>query len=345
MSYAPIIIPTLNRYEHLVRCVESLKKNPLAIETELYISLDYPPSEKYQDGYNKIKSWLEQLEGGFKHIYKFYQTKNIGARDNAEFLRGQVYQKYDRVIFTEDDNEFSPNFLEYMNKGLTLFEKEESVYAICGYRNQKEYTCGDANIYFAYEMCAWGYATWKWKEEKCVQWISRKTYERLFADRHFCKDLYNTSYKAYCTFMELLMTDPKDKSSVFLLKDGEIRKIDYVMAHYAIVNHCYNVFPKCSKSRNWGYDGSGINCRRIDGINPTDTVLDTELQFNYIIPEKIGIREENKCIIKDEAFHQKAKKAKRDEMLMRVFGFYIARKINNARYKYQSRKRKNERKR
>ncbi|MGN0156494.1 MAG: hypothetical protein ACI39N_04545, partial [Lachnospiraceae bacterium] len=98
MIYAPIIITTLNRYEHLVRCVESLKKNPLAIETELYISLHYPPSEKYRDGYHKIKEWLEQLEGGFKYIHKFYQTKNLGAAENARFLPKEVYQKYDRLI-------------------------------------------------------------------------------------------------------------------------------------------------------------------------------------------------------------------------------------------------------
>ncbi|MGN0156285.1 MAG: hypothetical protein ACI39N_03470, partial [Lachnospiraceae bacterium] len=251
---------------------------------------------------------------------------------------------YDRLIFTEDDNEFSPNFLDFMNKGLTLFENEENVYAICGHRNNKGYTCGEANIFFSFEMSPWGYATWKWKEEKCRQWAKRKTYENLFSDRLFCRHLYDVSYKAYYTFMELLMTDPRDKSSVYLKKDGEIRKIDYVMEHYGIVNHCYNVFPECSKSRNWGYDGSGTNCGKIDRINPLDTILDTDLESNLIVPDYIGISEENKAIVKDESFRQKAKKAKRDEMLMRIFGFYIARKINNARYKYQSRKRKNERK-
>ena len=55
--YAPVIIPTLNRHEHLIRCINSLKRNPLAKETELYISLDYPPAEKYVDGYLKIKKY------------------------------------------------------------------------------------------------------------------------------------------------------------------------------------------------------------------------------------------------------------------------------------------------
>ena len=50
----PICIPTCNRYEHLKRCVESLSKCTLASETDLIISVDYPPSDKYVDGNEKI---------------------------------------------------------------------------------------------------------------------------------------------------------------------------------------------------------------------------------------------------------------------------------------------------
>ena len=50
MSYAPVLITTCNRYEHLKRCVESLSKCTLASETDLIISVDYPPSDKYVDG-------------------------------------------------------------------------------------------------------------------------------------------------------------------------------------------------------------------------------------------------------------------------------------------------------
>ena len=51
-EYAPILIPTLNRYEHFKRCVESLAKCTHAEKTELVIGLDYPPSERYQKGTN-----------------------------------------------------------------------------------------------------------------------------------------------------------------------------------------------------------------------------------------------------------------------------------------------------
>ena len=49
-SMYPILIPTLDRYEHFKKCIESLAKNTHANKTELVIGLDYPPSEKYMDG-------------------------------------------------------------------------------------------------------------------------------------------------------------------------------------------------------------------------------------------------------------------------------------------------------
>ena len=92
---APIIIPTLNRYEHLRRCIESLGKNTLANETEIYISLDYPPSDKYIEGYNKVYQYLKSNSiDGFKEVHIFFQEKNLGPTENAYFLRREVYKKY-----------------------------------------------------------------------------------------------------------------------------------------------------------------------------------------------------------------------------------------------------------
>lgn len=47
MVYAPVCIPTLNRYEHLKELIESLQRNPWAQYTDLFIGLDFPPGEKY----------------------------------------------------------------------------------------------------------------------------------------------------------------------------------------------------------------------------------------------------------------------------------------------------------
>ena len=45
MIYAPVLIPTLCRADHFIRCLESLKKNTWAKYTEVYVAVDYPAKE------------------------------------------------------------------------------------------------------------------------------------------------------------------------------------------------------------------------------------------------------------------------------------------------------------
>ena len=55
-------------------------------------------------------------------------------KGNARRLSWWIRKTHDRFITTEDDNVFSPNFLEYMNKGLELFENDDSVLNLCAFR-------------------------------------------------------------------------------------------------------------------------------------------------------------------------------------------------------------------
>ena len=128
----PVVIPTLNRYEHLKRCIGSLAKNTGAEETELIVGLDYPPSEKYQEGYAKIKEYLPSVKG-FKNVIILEADKNLGAVENSKKIRRYAqYLGYEAYIYTEDDNEFSPNFLEYINWALVTFKNDKSINSICG---------------------------------------------------------------------------------------------------------------------------------------------------------------------------------------------------------------------
>ena len=62
MEYAPVCIVTLNRYEHFRKCLESLEQCTGANKTEVFVSLDYPPSEKYIEGWKKTDAFLAQKE-------------------------------------------------------------------------------------------------------------------------------------------------------------------------------------------------------------------------------------------------------------------------------------------
>ena len=52
-NLAPVIIPTLCRYDHFKRLMESLNKCTWADKTDVYIGLDYPAKEEHRDGCNE----------------------------------------------------------------------------------------------------------------------------------------------------------------------------------------------------------------------------------------------------------------------------------------------------
>lgn len=45
-------------------------------------------------------------------------------------MQEKAFEKYDALIFTEDDNVFAPAYLDYMDQMLRRFEKDPKVYSI-----------------------------------------------------------------------------------------------------------------------------------------------------------------------------------------------------------------------
>ena len=99
--YAPVVIPTLNRYEHFRRCLESLERCTGAEKTNIYVGLDYPPSDKYVEGWKKIDCYLAEKEknNGFNRLIVYRRTHNCGIGKpgcNYSQLKDVVKEKYDR---------------------------------------------------------------------------------------------------------------------------------------------------------------------------------------------------------------------------------------------------------
>ena len=160
-KYAPVLIPTLNRYKHFKNCVTSLAENTLANETHLFIALDYPAKPEHFAGHKEINDYIDTISG-FKKVTVFKRDLNFGAVQNTITARKEIFNQYDEIIVSEDDNFFSPNFLEYINDGLNRYKNDDTVLAICGYNypieTPKNYP---SNVYLWPGFSAWGFATWK----------------------------------------------------------------------------------------------------------------------------------------------------------------------------------------
>lgn len=264
MIYTPVLITTLCRYEHLARLLESLKANSWAKYTDVYLGLDYPPSEKYRNGWNNIISYLDNGDfSTFKSFNVVKRDKNYGFENNADDLLNQLQSKYDRFIVLEDDLELSPNYLEYMNKCLDAFENDPSVVAVTGYSYPVKWdvsegaTCMKQN----YNAAAWGRGFWKSKRTVYLQYISSgqmlRDVGKVIANKSY-KKMIDASLREYI---------PATMSPSKRLHKFMYFPCDISLRAYLAVDDKYIISPVVSKVRNYGFDGSGIYCQNIDIID------------------------------------------------------------------------------
>lgn len=177
-QYAPVIIPTLNRYEHFKRCLESLEICIGADQTSVYVALDYPPSEKYETGWHKIDEYLKTKEkiNGFKKLHIIRRNQNYGVchvNANFEALLNELRGRIDRFIFSEDDNVFSKNFLEFINWGLNEFVDEKRIFSIGGY-NEVLIPNASYNVFAYQRFNAWGFGIWLDRYDKVAKYYDRE---------------------------------------------------------------------------------------------------------------------------------------------------------------------------
>ena len=169
-KYAPVVIPTLNRHKHFKRCLESLEKCSGANQTDVYVGLDFPPSEKYRDGWRKIDNYLhtKEKENGFAKLIVVRREKNFGAYMNLKDLSRKACELCNQYIISEDDNEFAPNFLEYINWGLDYFKNNNNVLYICGYTYPNLDFLSN-NVFLLKRYSGWGYGGWSNKKKNVAR--------------------------------------------------------------------------------------------------------------------------------------------------------------------------------
>lgn len=268
LHYAPVIIPTLNRHKHFKRCLESLEQCVGAEYTEVYVALDYPPSEKYVDGWKKIDEYLKikEKDHSFLKLHVIRRDHNYGvlsANSNSAALVAIIVEKYDRYIFTEDDNEMSPNFLEYINKNLDFYESNPNVIAVCGYSYpinwvvSENATCLQENI--SVPMFGVGF----WTNKRCLytDYLKSgsllKTHRKTIKSKRFNKML-DAAKLGYFNYGCLISIFKKKEENLFC------NSTDISLRCYLAVENKYVISPVLSKVRNHGFDGSGSCCQNID---------------------------------------------------------------------------------
>lgn len=248
-KFAPVVIPTLCRYKHFRNCIESLDNCKYAEETEVFIGVDYPAKPAHEEGHRQIVEYLKTKKFRFKETHIVYRERNygFGLQGNCWNLIFQVIERFDRYITSEDDNVFSPCFLEYMNLCLTKYQDDHSVHAVCGYLYLGlEVPNGDYTVFHAPLYNAWGTGIWKDRILEALPYYRNPhDIKNLLKDRNVV-NLHKTRMDVYLSLIRMS-------------KGGIIHGDELNTAILRYANRSC-IYPTKSLVRNMGFDGSGEHC-------------------------------------------------------------------------------------
>ncbi|MBO0590878.1 glycosyltransferase [Cellulophaga sp. E16_2] len=166
---APILLFTYKRLDALKNTIAALKKNELALESDLFIFSDGPKQLKDKEIIDQIRAFLKTIDG-FKTVTISASPTNKGLADSIIGGVTTVMEKSETVIVLEDDLLTTPNFLTYMNKALSEYTAEQKIFSISGYsfdlRNKDQ---NPNTTYLLNRGWSWGWATWRDRWDK-VDW-------------------------------------------------------------------------------------------------------------------------------------------------------------------------------
>lgn len=242
MSYAPILLFVYNRPEHTRRCIESLLKNSLVSESNLFIYADGAKDSTQQEAVNEVRNYIRSIQG-FKQITLMERSENWGlARNIINGVTTQV-NRYGKVIVLEDDLVVAPYFLQFMNDALEVYKNEPRV----GHIQACDFT-QDSSLPATFLIKwtgSWGWATWDraWKHfnpngNELLQELEERKLTHVFD--------FNGKYG----FTRMLRRQIEGKNNSWAIRWNASLFLKDILS--------LNVGR--SLVQNEGFDGSGTNC-------------------------------------------------------------------------------------
>lgn len=302
MALAPVGISTYTRLEQLTKTITALKKNALALETELYIFSDAArPEDKAL--VEKVRNYIQKIDG-FKKVH-IVERKTNGRIKNSRGGISQLLNRYGKVIFLEEDIVTAPGFLQFMNEALNFYQNEPKVLSITGYSPPISIPSSLSHDSFTLRRFnGWGVGLWKDKYEM-IEYVEELDFVNLLKSKNARKQFTAGGGEDMLPMLELeakRLIDAIDVKAMYLQYKNEM----------------VTVYPIKSLVQNIGHDGSGVHCEE------TRKFLHAELWqkkegFNFskdIVPNS-EIEKSNQKF-RRVSFKQKL------VILMKVYGVYPA---------------------
>ncbi len=264
-EYAPVAVFVYSRSDKTKAMFESLRLNPEAKESRIYIFSDAPKNEQALYGVKEVREYIDLVKTkdwfGEVNIVKAKVNKGLAGSIIAGVT--ELLDKYGRIIVLEDDLIVSKNYLRYMNQCLEFYAGDKRIWSIDGYSHNPKCPKGYMkDVFLSYRASSWGWGTWKDRWE-LIDW-EVKDYGRFRFD-----PVANLRFRR----------GGNDLPS--MLKAQMKGKIDSWAVRWCYSQSKlgkFSVAPLRTLVGNYGLDGSGTNCKDIENDSRREVKIDEEIR-------------------------------------------------------------------
>ena len=187
MNLAPIVLFVYNRPWHTRQTVEALRKNDLAIESNLIIYSDGPKNELVEQSVNEVRHYIKSIHG-FKSIEIIERDQNLGLANSIISGVTEVINKFKKVIVLEDDLISSTQFLLFINQALAQYKDENKILSVSGYSYPINIPINyKYDGYCSYRSMSWSWGTWQnrwqkadWEVKDFNDFVDNKERQKTF---------------------------------------------------------------------------------------------------------------------------------------------------------------------
>lgn len=246
MNLAPITLFVYNRRGHTQQSVESLQKNELASESELFVFSDGPRSDTDREKVESVRGYLKTVNG-FKNVTIIARETNLGLAQSIITGVADIVNRYGRIIVLEDDMVTSPWFLRYMNEALELYLGDDRVISVHGYLYPVKAKLPET--FFLKGADCWGWATWQ-RGWDLFEPDGRKLLDEL-RGRNLAHQFDLDGAYAYTRTLEEQINGMNDSWAIRWHASAFLREK-------------LTLYPGRSLIRNIGTDASGTHCYATD---------------------------------------------------------------------------------
>lgn len=262
---APIVVFAFIRKETLEQTINTLKKNYLAKDSDLFIYIDGPRNENDIPLVMQVEQYCSSIEG-FKSISIRKNEKNKGLDPSVIDGVTEVINKYGKAIILEDDIITTSNFLNYMNQCLLIFENDKRIMSISGWGIDIVLpTDYQYDAYLFGRSSSWGWATWK-NRWKLIDW-DIKDWSTFRRNRKHIKQFNKRGGSDMFQMLKKCMNG------------GNMWDIRFCYNMFKL--NMYSIIPVLSKTDNIGYNELATHCKPIKYKRFTITFDEScKLDFN-----------------------------------------------------------------